>query len=274
MSADGVFHVTAAGHRLFSKRIGEWQGDEPVLVFLHEGLGSTSQWHGFPAALASACGLPALVYDRYGYGGSDPLDGPRPSNFIELEALEALPAVLDACGVARPVLFGHSDGGTIALIYASAFPERPVACITEAAHVLLEDRTHGALMRLRERWEIDDAFRIRLARHHGAHTDATFRGWAEAWTRPDNREWNMLDRLPAIRCPVLAIQGADDEHGTLLQVDEIAGRVSGPVTVLMIPDCGHIPHREGEGVVLEKVTGFVRRVLGPGASATQGATAG
>lgn len=273
MSAGACFFVAAAGHWLRAQQIGRWEADDPVLVLLHEGLGSIGQWHGFPAALAGACGLPALVYERYGHGGSDPLVGERPANFIEVEAREALPAVLEATGIRRPVLFGHSDGGTIALLYASAFASRPVAVVTEAAHVLVEATTHASLVALKRRWDADEGFRRRLARHHGDRTEAMFRGWAESWTRPENRQWQMLDRLPAIRCPVLAVQGEDDAHGTPAQVAEIVGRVGGPATALMIPGCGHVPHREQEAIVLARVGTFVRAAVSGDVAAREGATA-
>lgn len=253
--------ITAAGRRLRVRRIGTWTTDDPVLVLLHEGLGSIGQWHAFPDRLADACGLPALAYDRYGHGGSEPLAGPRPSHFLDLEANEALPDLLAACGVGRPVLFGHSDGGTIALLFAAAFPDVPVAVVAEAAHVMMEDFTRASLLDLRERWASDASFRRRLARHHGDGTEAMFRGFAETWTRPELAGWQMLDRLPAIRCPVLALQGEDDEHGTRAQVEEIVSRVSGAARGLMIPACGHSPHREHEDVVLEKTAAFVRAVL-------------
>ena len=253
--------VRAGGHGLQVRQIGSWGAADPVLVFLHEGLGSISMWRDFPDLLAEACGLPALVYDRYGHGGSDPVMLPRPGNFLDLEAERTLPELLAACGIGRPVLVGHSDGGTIALLYAGAFPDRPVACITEAAHVLFEEKTRAGVAAVSERWQTDADFRRRLSRHHGDGTEAMVRGWAEAWLGEENRGWSMLDRLATIRCPVLAIQGAVDEHGTPFQLEQIAARVSGPVETAMLPDCGHVPHHEARPEVFNLMRDFIVGVI-------------
>ena len=253
--------VRAGDHRLQVKQIGSWGAAEPVLVFLHEGLGSISMWRDFPESLAEACGLPALVYDRYGHGGSDPVMLPRPGNFLDAEAERTLPELLAACGIGRPLLVGHSDGGTIALLYAVAFPDRPIACITEAAHVLFEEKTRAGVAAVSERWRSDADFRRRLSRHHGDGTEAMVQGWTDAWLSEDNRGWSMLDRLAAIRCPVLAIQGADDEHGTLFQLEQIAARVSGPVETAMLPECGHVPHHEARPEVLNLMRDFIAGVI-------------
>ena len=259
MGPAGTGFVSAAGRRLKTVRIGSWS-DGPVLVFLHEGLGSITQWKDFPAALAAASGLPALLYDRYGHGGSDPLDGPRPDDFLTREAVAALPELLAATGIARPVLIGHSDGGTIALIHASAFPDRPAACVTEAAHVFAEPKMGQGVDALMTRWRTDAAFRERLARHHGDRTEAMFRGFAETWMRPANRAFDIREALGAVTSPVLAIQGEDDDHGTRRQVEEILARVRGPAEGFMIPSCGHAPHLEQAANVLERTAAFLRRV--------------
>ncbi|MHA1151584.1 MAG: alpha/beta fold hydrolase [Alphaproteobacteria bacterium] len=251
------FHVNAAGHRLRAQWIGgPVTTEQKVLVFLHEGLGSIPQWKGFPAALCRATGLPGLVYERWGYGGSEAGVLPRPKDFMEREAEEALPEVLAACGVTRSVLIGHSDGGTIALLHAAAFPERAEACVTLAAHVFIEDVTRSGLKAAVARWEAGD-LRDRLARYHGAGTEAMFRGWAETWLDPELRDWNVEHRMPAITCPVLVIQGVDDAHGTPAQVAAIAKRVSGPVETWMIPDCGHRPHIEQPNPVRARITEFI-----------------
>lgn len=255
--------AAVGGHTLQIKQIGEWSAEQPVLVFLHEGLGSISMWRDFPEALANACGLPALIYDRLGHGGSDPVALPRPGDFLDIEARRSLPELLVACGIGRPVLVGHSDGGTIALLYAAAFPDRPVACVTEAAHVMFEDKTRAGVASVAERWEHNADFRRRLARHHGAGTEGLVRGWAEAWLRNESRNWSMLDRLGAIRCPLLAIQGADDEHGTPRQLEEIAARVSAPVQTAMLPDCGHVPHHQARDQVNALMRAFIAQATGP-----------
>ena len=251
------FHVEAAGHRLRAQWIRpDPAPDEPALVFLHEGLGSIPQWRGFPKDLCRATGFPGLVYERWGYGGSDRLVLPRPKDYLNREAEQALPEVLAACGIDRPILIGHSDGGTIALLYAAAFPERAVACIAAAAHVFVEDKADGGIQAVVGRWKNGD-LKGRLARHHGDNTEAMFRGWAETWLSPEFRDWNMVERLPAIVCPALVIQGEDDEHGTVAQVTAIADGVSGPAETWMIPDCGHSPHIEARAAVCRRMADFI-----------------
>ncbi len=254
--------VSAGGHRLAARWLRPRGGaapGSPVLVFLHEGLGSIAQWRDFPAALVAATGLPALIYERWGFGRSEPLHLPRPRDYLVREAETALPEVLAACGIERPILVGHSDGGTIALLYAAAFPERPLACITEAAHVFVEAETLEGIGAAAEAWETTD-FRDRLTRYHGGRTDSVFRGWTETWLRQDFRDWNMVGRLPDIVCPLLVIQGADDEYGTAAQVEAIVEGASGPAEPYIVPDCGHVPHQQQREAVLEAMKGFVENL--------------
>ena len=251
------FDVTAAGHRLRAQWIGgAGAPGARSLVFLHQGLGSIPQWKGFPVALCRATGLAGLVYERWGFGGSETLALPRPANHLDLEAERVLPEVLEACAVTRPVLIGHSDGGTIALIHAAAFADRVAACLTEAAHVFVEATGREAIRAVMARWETGD-LRARLARYHGPNTEAMFRGWAETWLRADFRDWNMEARLPAITCPTLAIQGADDAHGSRAQVEALARGVSGPVETWMVPNCGHSPHLEAREAVVARMAEFI-----------------
>jgi pimeloyl-ACP methyl ester carboxylesterase len=256
VTSDDFFNVDAAGRRLRAKRIGRWKRTTPTLVLLHEGLGSIPQWRDFPDALAEACGLPALIYERHGHGGSEPIDLPRPSNFLEIEALQALPDVLAACEIERPFLVGHSDGGTIALLYAAAFPGTPIGCITEAAHVMFETVTRAGVSAVSARWESDPNFRRRLSQYH-SDAEGLLRTWADAWLRPGMLSWTITEQLARIRCPVLAIQGENDEHGTQAQVSEIAAHVSGPVETVMIPNCGHVPHHEARTRVLAEMQRFI-----------------
>lgn len=258
------FSLTAAGHRLAARRL--WPqataASAHTLVFLHEGLGSIAQWRDFPAALVAATGLPGLVYERWGFGGSDPLVLLRPRDYLQEEAEVALPEVLAACGIERPVLIGHSDGGSIALLFAAAFPERPAACITEAAHVFVEEVTLAGIREAAALWKTTD-LRERLARHHGDQTETVFRGWTETWLRPDFRDWAMTDRLPAITCPLLVIQGEDDEYGTPAQVEAIVTGSRGPAEAFLVPDCGHSPHAQQCDAVLAAMTRFVGTVAAP-----------
>ena len=254
--------VTAGGHRLCVERIGRGAApaDLQTLVFLHEGLGSILHWRDVPRRLAAATGLPALVYDRWGFGNSEPLRLPRPDDYLEREAGEALPDLLAACGVGRHILIGHSDGGTIALLHAARQPAGLLGVATEAAHVFVEDCTIEGIESAVTAWRETDLAR-RLARYHGDKAESVFRGWAETWLRPGFRGWRMVDRLPAIDCPCLVIQGIDDMYGTRAQVEAITGGVAGPAEALLVPDCGHAPHLEAPAVVLPAIAGFVHRLL-------------
>jgi pimeloyl-ACP methyl ester carboxylesterase len=256
------FDVMADGRRLRVERL-ELEGSDPEtshLVFLHEGLGSIAQWKGFPAALCAATGLPGGVYERWGFGGSEPLTLPRPRDYLNREAERALPEVLEACAITRPLLIGHSDGGTIALLFAAAFPERPLACITEAAHVWVEEAALAGIRAASTAWRTTD-LEARLAKYHGAQSQTVFRGWAETWTQPEFRDWSMVAALPAIVCPLLVIQGLDDEYGTTAQVETIVRQSGGPAAPLLIPGCAHVPHHQAQGSVLEAMSEFIDRIM-------------
>lgn len=259
MQDQTTFHLRADGKRLRARWVGpEERGPGAPLVFLHEGLGGIAQWKGFPEALCRATGRRGLVYERWGYGGSERLHLPRPRDYLRLEAERSLPDVLAACGIERAILIGHSDGGSIALLFATAFPQRVAACISMAAHVFVEDVTLAGIRGVVARWDHGD-LKTRLARYHGANTEAMFRGWAETWMSAEFRDWNIEDRLAAVLCPVLVIQGRNDEHGTLAQVEAIARGVSGPVETWIAPDCGHSPHLEARAAVIERIARFIRQ---------------
>jgi pimeloyl-ACP methyl ester carboxylesterase len=253
--------VTAAGHRLrvrwFSPRRSPAQS---VIILLHQGLGSVTQWRNFPEALAAATGAAVVGYDRWGHGASDPLDGPRPPSFLEEEAVLALPDVLGALDLDDVVLYGHSDGASIALLFAGAFPERARAVISEAAHVFSETGSASGFSEVLAAFESGD-LRARLARHHGGNVDSMFRGWADVWRSPAMHNWSMADRLPAIRCPVFVLQGEKDDHGTVAQLQAIVNGVSGNVESWLVPACGHSPHLEATDAVVGRVADFLRRVL-------------
>jgi pimeloyl-ACP methyl ester carboxylesterase len=246
--------VVAAGKRLSFERIksvGPDPSNEPTLVFLHEALGSIGQWKSFPADLCAATGLPGFVYERWGFGHSDSKGpGPWPADYLLREA-EALAEVLTNAHVERPILFGHSDGGTIALLFAAAFPDRAEVVIAEAAHVLVEEVT---LSGIRDVVKIaaDGRLKRGLARYHGARTEDVFSGWADTWLAPGFRDWNIVSLLQSIRRPLLVLQGASDQFGTELQVESIRTGVSGPVEAHLFPGLGHVPHLEdGRAVILE-----------------------
>ncbi|MEI6205527.1 MAG: alpha/beta hydrolase [Desulfuromonadales bacterium] len=232
----------------------------PVLVFLHEGLGCIEMWRDFPETLSEAVGLPALIYDRYGSGGSDPLQGARSGVPFCREAEEALLDILKTCGIERPILIGHSDGGSIALQYAASFPDSPVGVITEAAHVFGEELTLSSIRMAVQAFDTGN-LRDRLARYHGEQTGSMFHGWADIWLLPENQGWSMEAALSAITCPLQIIQGENDEYGTLAQVDAIVRGVSGRTETLIIPACAHSPHLQARETTLEGMAGFIRSLL-------------
>ena len=249
------------GLRLAARRIGVIGGSAPTLVFLHEALGSIGQWKGLPEELAARCGLPALVYERQGHGRSTPLVLPRPGDYLRREAELVLPAVLAACGIDRPVLFGHSDGASIALNYAAAFPARAAACIALAPHVMVEEMTLAGI-RAADADPGAGEIRRRLARYHGERTTDLWRAWTETWLRPGFAGCELRAELPRIACPTLVIQGEADVYGSAQQVSLIADKATGPVETLLLPGCGHQPHLERREAVAAAVTGFLARRLG------------
>ena len=255
--------VTVQGRRLEYRRIAATRPVTPTLVFLHEGLGSVSLWRDFPDRVAQATGCAAVVYSRYGYGRSDVLERPHRVDYMHREAREVLPELLDKLGILDPLLVGHSDGASIALIYAADHPVK--ALIVEAPHVFVEDGNLQSIAAAREAFESTDLPK-RLARHH-ADAMKTFYGWNDVWLHPDFKAWNIEDCLPRIACPLLAIQGLDDEYGTLQQLAAIERQVRVRVTLVKLEACGHSPHRDQPSRVLSAMTDFVRRVTGQKASA-------
>jgi pimeloyl-ACP methyl ester carboxylesterase len=229
----------------------------PVLVFLHEGLGCIEMWRDFPDTLSKTLNLPALIYDRYGSGGSDPLQEPRKGNPFRWEAEFALRDILTECGIENPILIGHSDGGSIVLHYAARYPDSPAAVIAVAAHVFGEELTLTSIRRAFLAFETG-VLRERLARYHGKQTDSMFHGWADIWLLPENWSWNMEAVLPDIICPLQVIQGENDEYGTLAQVEAIVRGVSGRAETLVIPNCAHSPHLQAREATLAGMVGFIR----------------
>jgi pimeloyl-ACP methyl ester carboxylesterase len=263
MKIDGSYSqescsLTADGHRLKAVRIEPLHRHRsPVLIFLHEGLGSISMWRSFPADLCVETGCPGVVYERWGHGSSDRLTTKPPNHqYLHDEALRSLPEVLRKCADDDVILIGHSDGGSIALIYAAVHPERVRGIITEAAHVFVEDVTVKGIRDAVESYETSD-LRERLERHHGANTERMFRRWAQTWLSSEFRQWNIEEYLPGVTAPLFAIQGEDDQYGTPAQLDAITGQVSGPVREWLVPECGHIPHHDARDVVLEEMKRFI-----------------
>jgi pimeloyl-ACP methyl ester carboxylesterase len=248
--------IFIAGHKLEIERI---KGAGATLVFLHEGLGSIRQWRDFPRQIAEATGCHALVYDRYGYGQSAVLKEKRVSlRFMHEAALKELPALLKKLKVENPILVGHSDGGSIALIHAGSFPVRGV--VTMAAHVFVEDFGLKSIDAINRGFETSDLAQ-RLGKYH-KDPAKTFHLWADAWLDPEFRKWNIEEFLPQIHCPMLAIQGERDEYGTMAQLEAIKRQVKGPCELLKLKECGHSPFKDKPKKVLEAITKFVRKTLG------------
>ncbi|MFH1152553.1 MAG: alpha/beta hydrolase [Pseudomonadota bacterium] len=242
-----------------------WYGpmphEAPTLIFLHEGLGCVSLWRDFPQRLAAATGCGTLVYSRLGYGGSSEIPYPFPVNFMHTEGLELLPEVIQEAGIKKAVLIGHSDGGSIGIIYAGGTLAAPlIGLITEAAHVFCEDITVRSIEQALQLFQEGD-LRQKLMRYHGSNTDCAFLGWNGAWLNPDFKNWNIESYLPGIKVPMLAIQGCDDIYGTPLQVESIRRLAGKGADVAMIPDCGHSPHRDQEEITFNTMKRFILNLL-------------
>lgn len=236
--------------------VGRDASDAPVLVFLHEGLGSVAMWRDFPARLCETVGARGLVYSRPGYGRSTQRAASErwAPDFMHVQARALLPALLRELGVEQPWLFGHSDGGSIALLYAAAFPQALRGAIVLAPHILVEDVSVSSIEKARQAYLHTD-LKQRLGRYH-EDVDSAFWGWNDIWLAPEFRGWTIEEELRAIRCPLLAMQGLDDEYGTLEQIRGIARRVP-QARLVEIPDCGHSPHKDQPQAVIEAVTSFM-----------------
>jgi pimeloyl-ACP methyl ester carboxylesterase len=234
--------------------------DAPCIVFLHEGLGSIGQWRDFPQRLAAASGCSALVYARQGHGRSSPLTAPRGPHFMHTEARAVLPQVLQQLGITRPILFGHSDGASIALLYAgvAGIPNPPRGLIVEAPHVFVEQRSIDGIEAARRAY-LEADLKPKLMRYH-ADVNGVFFGWNDIWLAPEFRSWNIEDCLPAIACPVLAIQGYDDVYGSMAQIDAVAAKVPAEVSLFKLAACGHAPHRDQVDKTLTAALRFIRRL--------------
>jgi len=229
----------------------------PTIVMLHEGLGSIALWKDFPYALADRTGCGVLVYSRYGHGNSQKQAGRRPITFMHHEGEVVLPELLEKLGIVRPILLGHSDGGSIALIFAGKYPGRTCGMILEAPHVFVEEFGLASIRSAKAAFETTD-FRVKLARYH-AHVDETFWAWNDIWLDPEFPRWNIEAYLDTIRCPVLCIQGEEDEYGTRAQVDTVVAKVPG-TELVMLPQCAHSPHRDQKEATLAKITEFLAKI--------------
>jgi pimeloyl-ACP methyl ester carboxylesterase len=249
-----------AGRRLETAWWGGCPDTAATLVLLHEGLGCVALWRDFPAALTAATGRGVFAYSRFGYGGSDPVALPRPMTYMHDEALDVLPRVLDAAGVRRAVLIGHSDGGSIAAIHAGMVRDPRIAGVVMiAAHFFVEDLNIASIAAIRETYEHGD-LRQRLARYH-RDVDVAFHGWNDAWLDPRFRAFDITDQIARIQVPVLALQGADDPYGTTEQLCVLERAASCPVATRLIPTARHAPHLEARQETLDAIVPFVRRTL-------------
>ncbi len=243
--------VTVGGRRIEVVELAGSEDGAP-LVLLHEGLGSARLWRSFPADLHAATGRRVIAFSRYGHGRSEPQPEPRTPAFFHTEALEVLPEVLAALAADRPVLVGHSDGGSIALIHAGHHPVSGLVLM--APHVVVEDVTVAEITETRRRY-VEGDLRERMARHHD-DVDAAFWGWCDVWLDPEFRGWSLEADAERVSAPALLIQGRDDPYGTLDQLDRIEARVRGPVERFVVPG-GHSPHLEAPDEVLAAIGAFI-----------------
>jgi len=247
------------GCKLECASFGPPPSDAPTLVLLHEGLGCVALWRDIPEKLARQTGYGVFVYSRAGYGGSDPVPLPRPLDYMTREAEETLPQVLDAAGIQKAVLLGHSDGATIAAIYAgSVIDMRVRGLILIAPHFFAEDVGLDAIKKAKTDYESGE-LKSRLTRYH-AHVDVAFRGWCEAWLDPAFLDWNVSEVIDYFRIPVLAIQGSDDAYGTPVQINELKSRSYAPVDTVWLSQCGHAPHIEKPEQTLSAIMVFCDRL--------------
>lgn len=259
ITGNKFFYIQAADCDLRVKSIkpDNLKNNLPPLIFLHEGLGCIEMWKDFPEKLCNALGAYGLIYERKGYGNmADRFGRKWPYDYLVKEATIYLPAFLKACNIKNAILVGHSDGGSIALIGAAERGDMIHSVITEAAHVFVEDITTLGIKEVVDNYE-NKNLKEKLARYHGKNTDTIFYRWADTWLDPEYRQWNIESFMPRITCPLLVLQGEDDEYATSAQVQKIKNQVSGPVKTKLVPNCGHIPHFQAGEKVLEIMKDFI-----------------
>lgn len=229
------------------------------IVLLHEGLGCVELWRDFPRLLAKSADANVIAYSRTGYGSSDGISLPRPLDYMGLEAREFLPTFLNYCELQKPILLGHSDGATIALEYAAAFPRAVSGLVLMAPHVFVEQVSIDAINAANSAYAAG-TLRSRLKRYHGVNVDNAFRGWCDAWLDPKFRSWDIRSKLKNIEAPMLLLQGLNDEYGTVSQIESIEASASGNVTTVLLPACGHAPHQDKLDKTLEAIVKFVESI--------------
>jgi len=258
-SENKIFKIQAADCCLRVKRIIPYNLNKnlPSLVFLHEGLGCIEMWKDFPETLCNLTNCMGLLYERKGYGDMADRFGKKwPYDYLVQEALVYLPAILEACEISRPILVGHSDGGSIALIGAAEHGNQVHGVITEAAHVFVEDITTQGIKKVVYNYE-NNNLKSKLVRYHKKHTDTIFYRWADTWLDPEYRHWNIESFLHKITCPLLVIQGKEDEYATSAQVQKIQNQVSARIEAKLVPYCGHVPHFQAREKILELMKRFI-----------------
>lgn len=252
--------LTIGASDLEYRMLGPSPADAPTIVMLHEGLGSANLWGDFPERLQAATGAGIFLYSRAGYGASTPVQLPRPVDYMHSEALDVLPKLLDAIGFRRGLLLGHSDGASIAAIYAGSHQDHRVeGVVMIAPHFIVEDISVASIAKIKRAYETTE-LKAKLARWH-RDVDNAFYGWNGAWLNPEFRDWDISEYLAYVRVPIAILQGVDDEYGTLRQVEIAREECYCPVDVTVIPGAGHAPHREAPGATLDAIQEFANAVL-------------
>jgi pimeloyl-ACP methyl ester carboxylesterase len=258
LSSTGFLTINASD--LEYRMLGPAPDQAPTIVMLHEGLGSAALWGDFPEQLQAATGAGIFLYSRAGYGASTLAHLPRPLDYMQIEAIDVLPKLLDAIGFQRGLLLGHSDGASIAAIYAGAHQDHRVqGVVMIAPHFIVEDISVNSIAEIRKAYETTD-LKAKLARWH-SDVDNAFYGWNDAWLDPQFRNWDISEYLAYIRVPVAIVQGADDRYGTIRQIEIAQQECYCPVDVTMLPGVGHSPHREAPGPTLQVVAEFALAAL-------------
>ena len=260
METGHIQRIAIDGSELELVRIPARRAHLPSLVFLHEGLGSAELWRDFPEAIGARTGAETIAYSRRGNGFSTPIDGPRRPSYMHDEALTVLPALLDVLQVRETILFGHSDGASIAIVFAGEYPQRVHGMVLEAPHLFVEPISVASIAAIRTQYE-RTPLRERMSRYH-ADVDKTFYGWNDVWLSPEFADWNVEAHAARVRGPVLVLQGVDDEYGTPAQIDAMAARASGPVDRMLLAQCGHVPHRDRRELVEAVAGDWIGELLG------------
>ena len=236
-------------------------GDEnrPTVLMLHEGLGCVELWRDFPHRLNQQCSLPVVAYSRCGYGASAPISLPRPLDYMRVEAQNFLPELLTALKISKPIVLGHSDGATIALEFAAAFPSHLAALVILAPHIFVEDCSINAIRAADHEYQ-HGRLREKLQRYHHNNVDNAFRGWCDSWLHPAFKKWNMEEVLEHIEVPILQIQGLADEYGSDAHVRSIEQYAHTQVETVLFENCGHAPHFERKLETMAAISDFLARI--------------